>query len=99
MTNVTELKTSYNGHPDWTHWNVSLWLHNDEEWYVPFNVVAELCARGRITVGTGAEELKEILPSFTPDGAELTKEIIEYYLHDAMIEIMYRELKAAGKAE
>lgn len=23
----------YNGHKNWAHWNVSLWLHNDEPLY------------------------------------------------------------------
>ncbi len=24
---------SYNGHKNWTHWNVSLWINNDEGLY------------------------------------------------------------------
>jgi hypothetical protein len=28
---------SYNGHKNWNHWNVALWLFNDENLY--FNVV------------------------------------------------------------
>jgi hypothetical protein len=25
--------SKYNGHKNWNHWNVSLWLNNDENFY------------------------------------------------------------------
>jgi hypothetical protein len=59
----------YNGHKNWNHWNVSLWLNNDEGLYRL--MVHELNShRGK----RGAREraaysLLTLLPEKTPDGA------------------------------
>jgi hypothetical protein len=31
--NRSKAMTEYNGHKNWTHWNVSLWVGNDESLY------------------------------------------------------------------
>lgn len=63
----------YNGHPTWDHWNVSLWLLNDESTYRAINdglkwMTAEAVSRG----------LWELLPDNTPDGAPYTFELVSY---------------------
>jgi hypothetical protein len=63
---------SYNGHKNWNHWNVSLWINNDEGLYrTAVGLVA--CYRkcgGRVKA---AEAMLEALHNAghtkTPDGA------------------------------
>ena len=95
MSNVEIFKKEFNGHPDWQHWNVSLWLNNSEEWYAPFAVLCDLVNRGRITKDVASEELKELIPDITPDGAEVTVEILHYYITDAEIDHMEQQLRKA----
>lgn len=54
----------YNGHKNWTHWNVALWLGNDEPLY---RRAIEL-KRAHGTNRAAAKLLAE-LPKKTPDGA------------------------------
>jgi hypothetical protein len=62
----------YNGHKNWTHWNVALWLGNDESLY---NLAMEyrgktLARSGKpITPRRAAYKLQAMLPAKTPDGA------------------------------
>ena len=93
MSNVEILKKEFSGHPDWEHWNVSLWLNNSEEWYAPFTVLCDLVNRGRITKAVASEELKELIPDITPDGAEVTLEILHYYITDAEIDYMEQQMR------
>ena len=57
--------TEYQGHKNWTHWNVSLWLFNDESlyhsmcWYVEHSR----------NLSVAAKKFKDVLPLKTPDGA------------------------------
>lgn len=60
---------TYNGHKNWTHWNVSLWLFNDESLYT---TVYTRCRNAK----TKNEAAKAILADLTylnitttPDGA------------------------------
>lgn len=65
--------SSYQGHPSWTHWNVSLWIGNDEGLY---NLARE-CLREHRTKLDAARALLSTLqecgepgkPAATPDGA------------------------------
>ena len=59
---------TYNGHKNWNHWNVSLWLFNDE--YLYRQVYEKL--RRTPTKDTATQALLDILPTHTPDGAPYT---------------------------
>jgi hypothetical protein len=58
----------YNGHKNWNHWNVALWINKDEG----------LCrmalgAARRTTLDAAATELMQVLEGQkTPDGAPYT---------------------------
>jgi hypothetical protein len=62
---------TYNGHKNWNHWNVSLWINNDEGLY-------NLARRMRRGKGAGVaakgfiSELQERGITSTPDGAPYT---------------------------
>ena len=60
---------TYNGHKNWNHWNVSLWLHND---YGLYQTVDWFCS----TLSTKDEAASAILDTLrgqaTPDGAPYT---------------------------
>jgi hypothetical protein len=59
-----EFINSYNGHKNWTHWNVSLYINNEEPLYR-----MALDYKKRYGAAVGARKLLELLPSKTPDGA------------------------------
>ena len=55
---------TYNGHKNWHHWNVSLWINNEEHLY---RAAVSLCRRyGK---AQAARILASELPAKTPDGA------------------------------
>jgi len=59
----------YNGHRNWNHWNVSLWLFNDEGLYR----LMRQAVRHHSTLDAAARRLVSCyLPSETPDGAPYT---------------------------
>ena len=59
----------YNGHKNWNHWNVSLWINNDEVLYG----CARDCVQHANTRTGAAQELLRCLNeaniTHTPDGA------------------------------
>lgn len=68
---MTTRNQPYNGHKNWAHWNVALWLGNDEGLYH-----AAMEYRGRktplgkaYTPRRAAYLLQRDLPPRTPDGA------------------------------
>lgn len=60
--------TKFNGHKNWNHWNVSLWINNDEGLYD----LARQCirdARGKGRAKAAVYFLESISADKTPDGA------------------------------
>ncbi len=65
----------FQGHKNWNHWNVTLWIYNDESLYrLALNMLkcyprmpVEYCA------GKLLERLKDEKVTHTPDGAPYTK--------------------------
>jgi len=59
----------YNGHKDWNHWNVSLWINNDEGLYL----TARDFVRTSKNKTEAAVRMVDFMASFnggkTPDGA------------------------------
>jgi hypothetical protein len=61
--------SKFNGHKNWNHWNVSLWINNDEALYS----LARMAARDQITRLAAARYMLDCLArkgiTKTPDGA------------------------------
>ena len=58
----------YNGHKNWNHWNVSLWLNNEKPLYrMMQNAVRTTKNRNQAT-----RLILDTLPDKTPDGAPYT---------------------------
>lgn len=59
---------TYNGYKNWTQWNVSLWVNNDESLY---NMARRHCRRNNRADAARAmlAELHEMDMTETPDGA------------------------------
>lgn len=61
---------AFNGHKNWIHWNVSLWLNNDEGLY---RMMIRAYGHGRRPKPQAArmmfEQLQEHGQTTTPDGA------------------------------
>ena len=60
--------SKYNGHKNWNHWNVSLWIANDENLYG----LARWAVRRARTRIEATRLLLAQLPDKTPDGAPYT---------------------------
>lgn len=60
--------THYNGHKNWNHWNVSLWINNDEVLYSRASELARSSNRER-----AVQAMLDYLPAKTPDGAPYSK--------------------------
>lgn len=58
---------AYNGHKNWNHWNVSLWINNDEGLYN----LARRCVRNTDSRTQAARMFLDCMDgiSKTPDGA------------------------------
>ena len=73
MTHTTNDTAEYNGHRSYEHWNVSLWMTNDEGTYD--YMVETLSILG--SAERAAEHMAEILQgTSTPDGVPYTLDTI-----------------------
>ncbi len=64
---------TYNGHKNWNHWNVSLWINNDENLYKAAKYWVENCnSKAQATMCFIREQL-ECGNKKTPDGAPYSK--------------------------
>jgi hypothetical protein len=61
--------TTYNGHKNWNHWNVSLWINNDENLYRMANYCIRLASDRPGAVMFFQRELAKQGITHTPDGA------------------------------
>lgn len=68
----------YNGHKNWTHWNVSLWAYNDEGIY---RLMLDSIKYAK-SYEQAAENMIEVLPKRTPDGALFTVDALVDALSD-----------------
>ncbi|QYD70117.1 hypothetical protein KZJ38_07355 [Paraburkholderia edwinii] len=72
----------YNGHKDWNHWNVSLWINNDEGLY---DMARRAVRRHNTKIGAAVallEELEFLGITHTPDGAPYSTTSIRAALVD-----------------
>ena len=58
---------TFNGHKNWNHWNVALWINNDQGLY---DLAWE--ATRRYSRDEAARRILDALPPATPDGAPYT---------------------------
>lgn len=68
----------YNGHANWNHWNVSLWLNNDESLYRTMLYAI----RYSKTISEAVYTLIGMLPAQTPDGAPYSKSAVRAAIAD-----------------
>jgi hypothetical protein len=59
---------TYNGHKNWNHWNVCLWILNDERLYGEAKSAVRHCG----SKDMAARSLLETFGKATPDGAPYT---------------------------
>ena len=60
----------YNGHKNWNHWNVSLWINNDEVLYGTAQDILKRMRGRRCAASIEMyRQLKDANVTHTPDGA------------------------------
>ena len=73
---------TYNGHKNWNHWNVSLWIGNDEGLYRMVKGYIRRCRTLNEAAIAILEDLHELGITHTPDGAKYTKTSIRAAITD-----------------
>lgn len=73
---------TYNGHKNWNHWNVSLWISNDEGLYRLARSCVAFCRTREKAAERLLLELNERGVVCTPDGAPYSKTTIRAALRD-----------------
>lgn len=59
----------FNGHKNWNHWNVSLWINNDEGLYRLALHLVKHCGSCDVAAKQLMKEFRVIGTTRTPDGA------------------------------
>ena len=67
---------TYNGHKNWTHWNVSLWINNDEGLYRQAVHFVNHSRSKDYAANRLLQWLREADITETPDGAKYSKTAI-----------------------
>jgi len=71
--------STYNGHKNWNHWNVSLWLMNDEGLYL----MVEQALNDLSSLNAAARDLAaQLKGQSTPDGAPYSLTTIRAAIRD-----------------
>lgn len=65
--------SGYNGYRNWSQWNVSLWLNNDESLYREMRYYIRISISKDRAANLMAHSLRESGMTHTPDGAAITK--------------------------
>ncbi len=63
----------YNGHKNWNHWNVSLWINNDEGLYFRAKELVKIYGNKDLASKQMLHDLAVHGYTHTPDGAPYTK--------------------------
>ena len=64
------MSKTYNGHKNWNHWNVSLWINNDEGLYRMARDFVRTYRTGKLPAATAMlATLSNMGITHTPDGA------------------------------
>ena len=61
--------TKYNGHKNWNHWNVSLWINNDYNLYEQARWLVSHCLNRQEAAKAMLQWLSNMGEKKTPDGA------------------------------
>lgn len=72
----------FNGHKNWNHWNVSLWINNDEGLYSLANDCLANCKNKNIAAAEMLSSLHDAEIFKTPDGAPYSVSSIKAAMRD-----------------
>lgn len=68
---------TYNGHPNWAQWNVSLWIGNDEGLY---RLALDCIRRSKTKDAAARLFIDEVGTDKTPDGARYSFTAVRHAL-------------------
>lgn len=71
---MTKKREGFQGHRNWNHWNVSLWINNDEGLY---NLAREAIRRTRTRTDAVSYLMGVLDGQKTPDGAPYSRSSVK----------------------